>query len=219
MAGSATGELVTLARLAAQGDAAAIEALLRLLYPRIRLYYRHWLFERPDSDEMAKDLTQDALMRLAENVHASRAETDIQLVDWVLTIARHVGVDHLRQRRMEWLHAQPAGDRDLERAQAPGGEEDRPTLGVLQDVVAQVYGAEPPHIQALFWHRLMERATWPEIAVLLATTPAGAKRMYQRAQRRMRNAVLGRVRAFPPREREEALARIDSDRRISSGVP
>lgn len=61
----------------------------------------------------------------------------------------------------------------------------------------EAYAGLPASTQIMFWTRLIEGASWAEVATHAGTTEAGAKRRVQRAQRTLAGRVIARVRALP----------------------
>ncbi|WP_066819107.1 sigma-70 family RNA polymerase sigma factor [Sphingomonas mali] len=76
------------------GDAAAHAALLRLLVPLLRGFYRRRA--RGDDDDI-EDLVQETLMA----VHGRRAtyDRDRPFTGWLFAIARYKMIDHFRRKR------------------------------------------------------------------------------------------------------------------------
>ena len=192
--------LAGLAREARRGDTTALGRLLEELYPRVRLFYRRWLVAHADRDETVQDLAQEALIRIAERVATCRAEADGQVVEWAFVVARRVGVDHLRAGRAAWR----TGRGRMDPGSAPATEPCEPSdaLRLAGDLVAAAYTAEPERVQDVLWLRLVERCTWEEVGVSVGSSAAGAKRIFQRAQQRLRAATLHAVQALPPCERD-----------------
>jgi DNA-directed RNA polymerase specialized sigma24 family protein len=141
-----------------------------------------------------------------------RAESDRAFVAWILTIAKHVIVDELgsRWRRLAvrrtytdmtgvaaayalnaWLHDWDDAPQDAEL-----------TLARLADAA---YERLPSNTASLVWSHVIHHASWAEVAVAFHTTPAAAKRRYQRAERTLRRMILADVMARPTNEREPVL--------------
>lgn len=84
------------------GDAAAHTALLRLLAPMLRSFYRRRV---RDGDDEIEDLVQETLIA----IHTRRIsyDRDRAFTAWLFAIARHKMIDHFRRRRLmvpiEWL--------------------------------------------------------------------------------------------------------------------
>jgi RNA polymerase sigma-70 factor (ECF subfamily) len=73
------------------GDARAFDRLLGIVEPRIRRSLGRWLRSRADVD----DALQTTLLKIHRARHRFRPGSPV--LPWVLTIARHVAVDHLRR--------------------------------------------------------------------------------------------------------------------------
>lgn len=112
-------------RRAHDGDEAAYREALTLAAARLRAYLRRRLAARPDEVE---DLVQETLLAL--HLHRGTWDPSLPVAGWMLAIARHKLIDHLRRHgRREALHdpldevgdelaapeAEPGTGRDLER--------------------------------------------------------------------------------------------------------
>lgn len=77
------------------GDADAHAALLRLLAPLLRAFYRRRL---RGADDDVEDLVQETLI----TVHTRRAtyDRDRPFTAWLYAVARHRLIDHVRRRRI-----------------------------------------------------------------------------------------------------------------------
>jgi RNA polymerase sigma factor (sigma-70 family) len=210
--------LVGLTQRAARGDSGALGLLLEALYPRVRLFYRRWIYERADHDETAQDLTQEALIRIAERVGTCRAEADGQVVEWAFAVARRVGVDHLRALRAEWPGRRARVQPDA--LPAPDATYASEGLRLVSELVAAAYSREPRRVQDVLWLRLAELCTWEEVGAAVGSSAAGAKRIFQRAQRRLRRASLAAAESLPPCERRTVHAWLSGSRaRPMVGAP
>lgn len=195
-----------LAALARAGDDGSMERLLAAAHVHVMRFYRAWLFQsRGDWDETARDLAQDTLVRIGQRLGGCRAADDLEFLGWCRSVALSIGVEHLRARRAEWDAV--ALRRELERDRVAGvgdgADEDEPTTGdrVLVRVLEEAHAAEPEAGQVLLWHRLVRGDEWEEVGAALGIAATAAKRRFQRAQARLRAAVLARVEALGPGER------------------
>jgi DNA-directed RNA polymerase specialized sigma24 family protein len=93
--------LSVLAAAANDGDASALEHLLARLHVPVHRFYRAWLFAHRDREEVARDLAQEALLRIAKRLAGCGATSDGTLVAWCLAVARSTGLDYLRRGRAE----------------------------------------------------------------------------------------------------------------------
>lgn len=201
-------ELTVLLRKANSGDGSALEDLLIRLHPVITRFLRRRLGYDPAAESLIEDAAIETLAHIAAAAQSCRAETDAQLVAWTLATARNAANDELRRGYLrhaaeavavENVAAQDGGDADAERSEAER---------VLMRVQQEVYDALPEDLQVLLWLHLVEGATWAEVANELGTTPAGAKRRYQRGQDRLRREMSARIHTLPDRERQLVLGRL-----------
>lgn len=203
--------LVDLARRAADGDLLSLEALLVALHPRIRRFYRRWLFSWHDRDELADDLAQEALWRIAQNVSRCDAADDARFVSWCLVLARNLGIDFLRSSQGAWALVTFVEElRNVSGVPAPRDEPPSAGHQILLRLLERAQAAEPEAIQTLLWHRVIEGLSWEETASALSTSASAAKRAFQRAQVRLRTHVLEGIRHLGEVERAAVEAVIES---------
>lgn len=187
--------LVALARAVAAGNRGALEHLVRALYPVVR----HWLGARlrHRSAEDLADLTQTAVALVAERVAQCDARDDRQLRAWARAVAWRVALEDVRSRAA-WIvrHSQPlpegGGDLPARQADAFGlvtADEPDDDTTTLARAAVQALDRMPPAVGLLFWMRLVEGASWPEIARAVGTTTAGVKRRFERARARLRRLL------------------------------
>lgn len=194
------GEGETLALLAAKaggGDPRAVERLLECLEARVRRWLTARVGEFREPDELAGDLSQEALIRIAGAVARARFHTDGQVVSWALTIGRNVLVDHLRADGERGAHT----GADVENAASSeallrwgaGPDVAGPAQRLMGGVVRQALAPLSDAARELLRLRVQAGATWKEVADELHTTEAGAKRRYQRLQGTLRREIIRRL--------------------------
>jgi len=103
---SAPGDEPADLRAAQTGDPRAFERLVAPHKPKLRALTCR-LVGNPDD---AADLCQEALLRAFQNVHTFRGEASI--ATWLLSIATHLALDHLRARARWRVDAQPMAKED-----------------------------------------------------------------------------------------------------------
>lgn len=178
--GAERGRLVALRARALEGDREAADLLFSALQGPVRRAVAYRLGARAELKAWQDDLTQDTLMHLWTALAECRAEDDVHLLAW----ARAAGKNCARG----WLR------RELPRCLSQSGIE--------PDAMADVCGESEPwpalqrelvtlsqEAQEALYRRLVGRQEWREVAVALATTPAGARRRYQRAVGRLRRRL------------------------------
>jgi len=198
-------ELVRLAALARGGDDAALERLLAAAHVYVVRFYRAWLFQsRGDWEETALDLAQDTLVRIGQRLGGCRAVDDLEFLGWCRSVALSIGLEHLGARRSEWdalaLRCELGRDRQ-EGGDGSGSGSPTPGELALARVLEDAHAAEPDAGQVLLWHRLVRGDEWEEVGAALGIAATAAKRRFQRAQTRLRVAVLARIEALGPAER------------------
>lgn len=215
-----SNELTSLAERARCGDDEALEQLLAGIHVRVLRFFRAWLHHRGDWEELAQDLAQDTLLRIARSIGGCQAATDVELIRWCLRVARNIGIDHLRAVRDEWDATElalTAGDGPLVQLDAPWQADAQvPTEGarVLLGVLSEVLANEPDEAHELLWERLVAGSPWGSAGAALGVPETAAKRRFQRTQARIRLAVLRRLVGLPQRELAAVrrwFARLDLD--------
>lgn len=192
--------LAALARAAQAGDEDAMARLLAEVHVDVLRYLRRWLRDWREGDELAADLAQDTLVRVAQGLHSFRGETSGQLVTWARTVASNIACDHARKTREEWESTAYAEHLDLlglvepeEEAwnggKVPVSEGKRLMLRLLDEALAEA--GEDAH--ALLWHRLVQGDAWADAGAALGVPDTAAKRRFQRLQERLRTGVLRRI--------------------------
>ncbi len=197
---------------AREGDKEALESLLRLLRPVLFRYARAQLFLDPEAEETARDLTQEAMVRIVLGLGQCRALADTQVIAWALAIIRNLCVDHFRTvhaptfRFSQMLEENSCVREDFllassERAPTPPGRGRRVLHRVLDEVVETL----PAPALRLLQLRVEESMTWSQIARELGLTRSAAKRRFQRMQTSVRNDALRRIKNMCARDRAAAL--------------
>jgi RNA polymerase sigma factor (sigma-70 family) len=192
--------LAALARVAQAGDEAAMTRLLAEVHVDVLRYLRRWLRDWREGDELAADLAQDTLVRVAQGLHSFRGTTSGQLVTWARTVASNIACDHARKTREEWEFTAYAEHLDLlglvepddeswNGGRVPVSEGKRLMLRLLDEALAEA-GEDA---QALLWHRLVQGDAWADAGAALGVPETAAKRRFQRLQGRLRTGVLRRI--------------------------
>lgn len=185
--------LADLGRRARGGDHDALNQLLQAVQGHVRRYLSRRLFAVPDGEDLARDLGQEVLVRTAAALSRCEFDDDRRLMAWVLTVAKHLLIDHIRaerargevlpEKQMDALAARAS----LARWQAgPAGPAPSAPLAAA---VARAVAAMPEATRELLRLRVDTGCTWKKVAAALDTTEAGAKRRFQRAQATLRVRV------------------------------
>ncbi len=120
--GAGEGELPSLMARYQEGEAEAVEELVRRLSPRLLRFFGSFQADRAD----AEDLLQDCWIRIHRARHTYRPHEPV--LPWIFAIARHTRLDAYRRRRRresrEVLVANPPETYSLA-AQASAADEDR----------------------------------------------------------------------------------------------
>jgi len=203
-------ELFALFVDARSGDASARDALLRRLRPPLLRFIRKRVGRALAARAVAEDLTQEVLIRVSGAVQGCEAQSEVQLLAWVFTVARHAVIDWRRRRAEE--HSRRNDGRPLDAFEAPSdiartmrSEADR----VLGEVLLDAQTVLSPGTQEVIRQRLLYGARWRAAGEAVGTTAGGAKRRWQRAIQRLASEVARRVQMIEDDEtRREVLRRV-----------
>ena len=200
--------LVDLGRLAQGGSARALDRLLSRVEGPVYRYLSRRLLAAPDAGDLARDLCQEVLIRAMGAIGRCTFASDGRLLSWMLTIARNVLLDHLRETRRRgevrvdglWVCTLAAP------GWLPGDEAPLPRM--LEHFAAEALAELPDTTAELLRLRLVAGRSWKEVAGSLGIAESAAKRRFQRAQVALRRRILARVDTLPPDARHAATLRL-----------
>lgn len=216
--------LLTDARAAAAGDASALIRLVPTLYDVARRALGARLRD-VDPEDLA-DLTSEGVVKAIEHLHAARPASAAMFRAWVRAVVWRAALDARRTRGRHdaaWRAASLDAHRDgAPHAPAtralphptsdpwPGVGDSAPEspLAALARLAVDAQRELPPGASLVLWAHLVTGAGWADVAVLVGTTPAGAKRRFQRAVVALRAAVWRAAPDLPAPMRAAALARL-----------
>jgi RNA polymerase sigma-70 factor (ECF subfamily) len=160
------------------GDAAAYDALLRLLVPQLRAFFNR----RVNSEDVAEDLVQETLIA----VHTKRSTYDRArpFSAWLYAIARYKMADHFRRT----YRVAPSESLDEEIA-APDFEV--ATLALID--VERLLGALPTKQEAAIRATKIEGLSISEAAAAAGISQSDAKMSVYRGLKRLSARVQGKV--------------------------
>ncbi|HET7463538.1 MAG TPA: RNA polymerase sigma factor [Longimicrobium sp.] len=206
-ASDAPPSLTDLGQRAREGCARALDLLLRRVERPLYRYLVSRLAAAPDAEDLARDLCQEALIRATGSIGRCSFASDGRLLAWVLTIARNVLLDHLRQARGR---AEVRGDAHWQRAVAAGAlpDDEATPPYLLETFAAEALAAVPEATAELLRLRLVAGKSWKEVAGALGIAESAAKRRFQRAQAALRRSIVARINALPPEARHAAWMRL-----------
>ena len=213
-------ELVSLVARARGGDPHALERFMVEVHVHVHRYLTRWLYRRRGWEDTADDLAQETLIRIARGLDGCGAVNDAILLEWVRTVTRNVGTDYLRSMRDEWEQREflrtvdAAVDSELWEREIERWEREIIDLGpgIMLRILREAHATESEDLQVLLWHRLVQGDEWSETGGAVGIPHTAAKRRYQRAQARLRHAVLKRFLDLSPEELSAVrrwMARID----------
>lgn len=197
------GLLLATLRRAQSGDPEAQETLLATLHAPIFDYVKGYTRRMPDDRDVADDVAQETLIRMATRLGSCRAESDDQVLGWALAIARTRLADYLRRipPGMERMVDDVAGPSDSPADTTGAG-------AALRGLVRRAVRSLPRETRVLLELRVERGESWADVAQALRTTAAGAKRRFQRAQDRLRRELNGSADRLPVSQREEVHAQL-----------
>lgn len=161
------------------GDAAAYDALLRLLVPQLRAFFRR----RVQSDDVTEDLVQETLIA----VHTKRSTYDRArpFTSWLYAIARYKMADHFRRS----YRVMPVENLD-DAIAAPDFEA---AIAALIDVDRLLDGL-PAKQQAAIRATKIEGLSLSEAAAVAGISQSDAKMSVYRGLKRLSARVQGKSR-------------------------
>ena len=198
---------------ARQGSDDALEDLLCLLRPGLLDYARRHAKEDPEPEELARDLTQDALIRIARNIESCRADDDAQVLAWALSIMRNLCMDHFRRARTRGytlrLSFAAADGWDVALAARNSGRDGHPrrrrARRTLNTLVRRVIDHLPAAAARLIRMRVREERSWREIGEALGTSEEGARKRFKRLRSSLKRELLLRIDELSAAERAAVL--------------
>jgi RNA polymerase sigma factor (sigma-70 family) len=207
--------LVRRARVDDAYGARALDVLLSQLEPAVRRFVQGRVDDLPDAPDVASDVTQETLAIVARSLRQYRGEEDAAFVRWVLAIARREALRAVRglalrlvvrwfqaeiqrgaARALAWLGGNPADNRSFDLV--TDGDD-----ALIRALASATDHGASPQLQLVRRH-VVDGLTWEEAAAELGTSPAAAKRRYQRAQAALLRSALAAVEALPEPERSRA---------------
>lgn len=213
------GLLVRLANSALAGDDRAMERLLAELHIDLLRYLSRWFRLWRQGDEIASEIAQDTLLRVAQGLHCFRGSSNAQLITWARAIAANLAKDAARQTRDEWeavVFGMELEELEAADPEAGFGNGDNPAVSQGKRLMLRLLGEAlqggNEEAQVLLWHRLVQGDSWSETGAAVGVTHTAAKRRYQRLQDRLRATLLGQIDSLPPHEADAVrhwLAQLD----------
>ena len=170
-----------LVRRCRAGDRVAFADLYLLLYERTRRYLAISLKNEHD----AEDVAQSTFVRAMESLPAYEGRGPFRA--WLFTIARSQAIDHLRKQGRVTVTDPSAVERHAEHAPAVRGS--APSAGGGGTLAALVAGLSIAQRRVVTLRYVYE-FRFVEIADVLRTSPAAARRLHMKALRRLGAAIL-----------------------------
>ncbi|WP_284352670.1 sigma factor [Roseisolibacter agri] len=189
--------------------------MLRFVRDRVR--------RRRDAEDLAADVAQETLIRLARGAPTCRAQTDPQVLAWALTTAQHVLIDTWRSPEWRLAGARASGPAGASGRAAAGDAEWAALAQSYEESAGRVPDVEPAYalllrlaveacdaardgVATLCWTRLVAGAEWAQVAAACNTSETAVKRRFQRAQAAMRREVWRRVATLGPSDQAAVRA-------------
>jgi RNA polymerase sigma factor (sigma-70 family) len=177
-----------LAALAAGGDAAAFEQLVRRHQSALVNFAFRMLGDRDD----AADAVQQTFVQVYVNL--PRARLDLAFRPWLYRIARNQCIDRLRQRRPSLPVEGDVDDAPVFELQDPEPlPEELLERRDLQRLLADAIGALPERYRAVVALRYVTDLTFAEIGATLGLPENTAKTFFQRAKALLRDHLRARL--------------------------
>ena len=173
-----------LLRRTRSGDAEAFG----LFYREHRGAVLAFLRVRVRSAELAADLMAESFVRALVAVHDHQRELPVVPIAWLVTIARNVVIDSVRQGEVDDATRQRLAIEPLEFSDGDLAEVGREA--VEADLIAAVRRALPEEQFAAFRARVLEDREYPDIAHDLQLSQSVVRKRVSRARARLRSLRL-----------------------------
>lgn len=150
-----------------------------VLYQRFSARVMAYLRKRVGSEKAAQDLAQEVFLKL----HRSKSQYNRMLAfaPWIFSITRSVFLDAAKKKNLEELTLPEEFDR-LAAAELVSLGEARPEmLELLPDSQKQAVAL-----------RILDEATFDEIAARLSTSPENARQLFSRGLKQLKNRFKGK---------------------------
>lgn len=160
------------------GDEAAWEQIVKTYTKRVyNLAYRY-----AGRFDAAEDLTQEIFLRVYQNLPSYKPEAGT-LINWMLTVARHLCIDFLRQNRR---HQKVAGSEELEVMDFKANTGMDPVAALRAEEKAKMVHAGiaslSPELKEAIILRDMEELSYQEITHMLKIPEGTVKSRINRAR-------------------------------------
>lgn len=162
-----------------KGDAAAFE----LIYQRFASRILGFLRQKTGSDRKAQDLTQEVFLKL----HRSRDQYNqmLPLAPWIFSISRSVFLDSVKKKTREDLTA----PEEFDQIEDPKAEMDS---GSLSEESSKALNTLPESQKQAVSLRVLDEATFEEIAERLSTSPENARQLFSRGMKKLKSSLSGK---------------------------
>lgn len=179
--GPADGQLEQLARQASGGNAAAFDALLRQVYPRVR----RWAASQVRVPDDADDVAQEVAIRLHR--HLPGFQFEARFTTWLYRVTRSVLADWYRRNRRHGYVRERLATAPRPTVDPPDPPLDRQRAGNL---VRLWFHDLPARQREVFDLTDLQGHTPAEVAQLLELDPATVRVHLHRARRQLRRRML-----------------------------
>lgn len=181
---------------ARHGDDRACDQLVGRIYRTVYCATVRRLRGLPGDEDIATEVTHEALLHLSTAIEQCRATTDRQAWGWIWAIVRRARMDYLRRElpglRHRILHDSlglaEVDDTPWDWRDSLNGAGSPEALLIY--LVVKAYDALPEPTMEVLYDRVQLGLSYAEVARRHATTVAGAKRRVQRALAALRRTVV-----------------------------
>lgn len=158
------------------------DAAFQILYQRYVGRILGYLRSKTGSDRNAQDLTQEVFLKL----HRSREQYNkmLPLAPWIFSISRSVFLDFAKKKSFEDATA----PEDFDQVE----DTDKFSSHDLSETTAQALAELPEDQRKTIQLRVLDEATFDEIAVRLSTSPQNARQIFSRGLRKLKTNLVGK---------------------------
>ena len=170
-------------RAAQGGDPAAVEAVVRVLYPLVS----RWALVKTGTAEDAQDVTQETMIRVSKYI--GRFDNRSRITTWAYQITANAAADHYRrgQRHLHMVDGSVEVATEASEAPAPGDQIDEKAAAGL----VRAFFEELPERQREVFHLAdLQGYRSSEVAEMLGMNAATVRGHLFRARRFIRRKIL-----------------------------
>jgi RNA polymerase sigma factor (sigma-70 family) len=175
------------ARYQEEGDAAALEELMRRYHPRIVRKVRVLMGARVAARHEPEDITQSVIRTGLEHLHEFEFREEAALIHWLTAIAVNKIRSLARGRALDEVVAEVLPDR----AGSEGGPEESVLRAEADALVDRAVAELPPDRREVILARDYEGGSWAHVADRMDRSEEACQMLHHRARVELRRRLRG----------------------------